>query len=82
TPFAVELRVYGSVFDNLIRRDYAAETANPSKGVALVPALATDWKRIDDRTVELNLRHGVKFHNGDNFTADDVAFTFSPERIF
>jgi len=81
-PLATELRIYGSVFDNLIRRDYAAESADPSKGAVLVPALATDWKRIDDRTLELDLRHDVKFHNGDEFTADDVAFTFSQDRIF
>jgi peptide/nickel transport system substrate-binding protein len=32
--------------------------------------------------VELALRRGVKFHNGDEMTAEDVAFTFSPERMF
>jgi peptide/nickel transport system substrate-binding protein len=47
-----------------------------------IPGLATAWRRIDDRTVELDLRRGVKFHNGDEMTAEDVAFTFSPERMF
>jgi peptide/nickel transport system substrate-binding protein len=47
-----------------------------------IPGLATSWRRIDDRTVELALRRGVKFHNGDEMTAEDVAFTFSPERMF
>jgi peptide/nickel transport system substrate-binding protein len=47
-----------------------------------VPGLATEWKRIDDKTVELKLRQGVKFHNGDELTADDVVFSFSPERVF
>ncbi|MGE3648578.1 MAG: ABC transporter substrate-binding protein [Reyranellaceae bacterium] len=46
------------------------------------PGLATEWKRIDDRTVELKLRSGVKFHNGDTMTAEDVAFTFGTERMF
>lgn len=45
------------------------------------PALATSWKRIDDKTVELELRKGVKFHNGDEVTAEDVAFTFSAARM-
>src|SRR5262245_19297506 len=72
-PLATELRVYGSVFDNLIKRDYAAEKVGPQKGTVLVPSLATAWRRIDGRTVELDLRQGVKFHNGDEFTADDVA---------
>ncbi len=47
-----------------------------------VPGLATEWKRIDDKTVELKLRPGVKFHNGDEMTAEDVAFSFGPERMF
>ncbi|MBL8697961.1 MAG: ABC transporter substrate-binding protein [Alphaproteobacteria bacterium] len=47
-----------------------------------IPGLATEWKRIDDRTVELKLRPGVKFHNGDEMTADDVVYSFGPERMF
>ena len=50
--------------------------------LSLKPGLATTWKRIDDYTVELKLRKGVKFHNGDEMTADDVAFTFGPEYMF
>ncbi len=46
------------------------------------PGLAESWKRIDDRTVEFSLRKGVKFHNGDELTADDVVFTFSRDRMF
>jgi peptide/nickel transport system substrate-binding protein len=47
-----------------------------------VPGLATAWRRVDGRTVELDLRRGVKFHNGDEMTADDVAFSFGPQRMF
>jgi peptide/nickel transport system substrate-binding protein len=41
----------------------------------VVPGLAESWRRIDDQTWEFKLRQGVKFHNGVEFTADDVAFT-------
>ncbi|MBC7801296.1 MAG: ABC transporter substrate-binding protein [Gemmatimonadaceae bacterium] len=47
-----------------------------------VPGLATAWRRIDERTVEVDLRRGVLFHNGDEMTADDVAFSFGPARMF
>ena len=47
-----------------------------------VPGLATSWRRIDERTVEFALREGVRFHNGDEMTAEDVAFSFGPERMF
>ncbi len=41
------------------------------------PALATEWTNIDDRTVEFKLREDVKWHNGADFTAADVEFTFN-----
>ncbi|HEY4200286.1 MAG TPA: ABC transporter substrate-binding protein [Devosiaceae bacterium] len=63
-----------SVYDNLIATDYA-------NGMKTKPGLATEWKRIDNRTLELKLRPGVKFHNGDTMTAEDVAFSFGPERM-
>jgi peptide/nickel transport system substrate-binding protein len=37
--------------------------------------LATAWQRIDDKTIEFELRRGVKFHNGAMFDADDVVHT-------
>jgi peptide/nickel transport system substrate-binding protein len=51
-------------------------------GLTARPELATEWRRIDDKTVELKLRQGVKFHNGAELTAEDVAFSFSKERMF
>ena len=46
------------------------------------PSLAESWKRIDAKTIEFKLRPGVKFHNGDEITAEDVAFSFGAERMF
>jgi peptide/nickel transport system substrate-binding protein len=51
-------------------------------GIKQVPGLATSWRRIDDMTVEFTLRDGVKFHNGDTLTAEDVAYSFSAARMF
>jgi ABC-type transport system substrate-binding protein len=38
----------------------------------LVPRLATSWQWLDDRTLEVKLRQGVTFHNGEVFDADIV----------
>ncbi len=46
------------------------------------PALATSWRRTDERTLELRLREGVRFHNGEILTAEDVAFTFGNEHMW
>ena len=54
------------VFDALLAQQ-------PDLGIA--PALATSWKPLDDTTWEFNLRKGVKFQDGSDFTADDVIFT-------
>jgi len=43
-----------------------------SHDLSLHPALATDWKQTDPLTWRFNLREGVKFHNGNPFTADDI----------
>lgn len=39
------------------------------------PALAKSWTNPDKTTWRLSLRKGVKFHNGDSFTASDVKFS-------
>ena len=51
-------------------------------GLARMPGLATAWHRVDERTVELTLRPGVRFHDGSVLTAEDVAWNFGPERMF
>lgn len=69
-----------------------AQTDNPSRSVweqilqplarletdlTHQPALATEWTATEDaHEYTFTLREGVKFHNGDDFSADDVIFTF------
>jgi peptide/nickel transport system substrate-binding protein len=49
----------------------------PMPGNLLSPSLAESWTISRDQTVyEFKLREGLKFHNGDPFTAEDVKFSF------
>jgi len=41
----------------------------------VLPALAESWENPDSLTWRFHLRHGVKFHNGDIFNAEDVKYT-------
>ncbi|MGD1879519.1 MAG: ABC transporter substrate-binding protein [Kiloniellaceae bacterium] len=75
----VDVRVTYNLFDSLIRRDFRADGSGTAS--KLVPGLAESWTRIDDRTLEFKLRQGVKFHNGDELTAEDVVFSFSRGRL-
>src|SRR5215472_1707460 len=65
----VSYRVQDNIWDYLIATDYLHDLTNG-------PMLATEWHRADDRTLEFTLRQGVKFHDGSEMTAEDVAFTF------
>ncbi|MDP4034156.1 MAG: ABC transporter substrate-binding protein [Pseudorhodobacter sp.] len=74
----VAVRITYTLFDSLIRRDFLSDGSGTS--AALVPGLAESWVRVDDRTMDFKLREGVKFHNGDELTSDDVAFSLVPGR--
>ena len=49
----------------------------PMPGNLMTPSLAESWTvSADQRVYEFKLREGLRFHNGDAFTADDVQFSF------
>jgi len=43
---------------------------------SLEPGLAVDWEPVEPTTWEFQLREGVVFHDGADFTAEDVVFSF------
>src|SRR5437773_5547794 len=58
------------MYDLLIRRD-------PRDGQTIIPDLAQRWEvSTDNRKYTFHLRHGVKFHDGADFTAEDVKATY------
>lgn len=46
-----------------------------SPQLEIVPGLATNAEVIDDTTVEMDLREGVQWHDGESFGPDDVKFS-------
>ena len=57
------------LFDRLVEQDARAR---------IRPMLAESWRPVSDTVWEFKLRPGVKWHDGRDFTADDVAFTIGP----
>ncbi|WP_428927759.1 ABC transporter substrate-binding protein [Marinibacterium sp. SX1] len=62
---------YYNAFDTLIGKNHDSIDAEWQ------PALATEWTLVDPLTMELKLREGVTFHNGEEMTADDVVFSLN-----
>ena len=54
------------IFDKLVQMDPDSK---------MIPGIATSWKVVDPTTWEFKLRKGVKFHDGSELTAEDVAFS-------
>jgi peptide/nickel transport system substrate-binding protein len=59
--------IFEHIFDNFVFRD--ART-NP------IPWLVERWEQVSPTTLRWHLRHGVKFHNGEEFTAESVQASF------
>jgi peptide/nickel transport system substrate-binding protein len=60
-----QFRINEQIYDHLV--EFPTGNINRPR-----PALATSWRRINARTWEFELRRGVRFHEGQRFTAADV----------
>jgi peptide/nickel transport system substrate-binding protein len=61
------LTIVPNIFNGLVEFD---------ENFRIIPSLAVSWNNPDNLTWRFSLRQGVKFHNGNDFTAEDVRFTF------
>ena len=72
TGLLIPFAVYYALHDALVK---------PMPGDAMAPSLAESWSASPDGLMyEFVLRQGVRFHNGDPLTADDVKFSFERYR--
>lgn len=57
------------IYDSLLHKDPQTNQFRPE--------LATAYRIVDDKTIDFEIRKGVRFHNGTLLTADDVAYTLN-----
>ncbi len=60
--------VAATLFDRMVETDSQAR---------IQPGLLESWRILSPTTWEFRLRQGVRFHNGADFTAEDIAFTIA-----
>ncbi len=61
------LGTLGNVYEGLVNYD---------ENLKLIPSLAESWEIVEPTKWVFKLRKGVKFHEGQDFTADDVIFSW------
>ncbi|MBI4639817.1 MAG: ABC transporter substrate-binding protein [Candidatus Tectomicrobia bacterium] len=68
------IRIHNNIYNGILKIDY------DGKQVKFVPDLATDWEIQNNGLIHtFRFRKGVKFHNGDDFNAEDVKYSL--ERV-
>lgn len=61
------------IYDRLVIHD---NTGNP------VPSVAESWKAIDNKTYDVVIRKGIKFHDGKPLTAEDIKFSYDFQKEY
>ena len=64
---STNIQVHKNIFETLTRQDAVQKVG---------PGLASEWEAVDETTWRFKLREGVKFHDGTDFTARDVIYSF------
>lgn len=60
-------RAHRMTYDTVVRLDYNGE---------VYPGAAEDWEIVNDTTVDITLREGMTWHDGEPVTASDLKFTW------
>ena len=67
-------KIYGTEMKSIFRQIYDLLIDRDPNG-KLIPGIAKSWELFDDTIWQIKLQEGIKFHNGDEVTAEDVEFS-------
>lgn len=78
----VSLDLHGSndAHSSQVRSNIYERLLNQDVNMELQSGLATEFEQVDEKTWNFKLREGTTFHNGEEFTAEDVVATFDRVR--
>jgi peptide/nickel transport system substrate-binding protein len=65
----------GAISDILLQQQIYEKLVTLDQDLSVEPTLATEWDSPDGKVWTFKLRTGVKFSNGEDFTAGDVVYT-------
>ena len=71
----ISIPILTNIYDQLVARDFGESGLDATA----VSGLAESWNQISATEWEIKLKEGVKFHDGTEMTAEDVAFTLASE---
>ena len=74
---SIDPHFYNIPSNNAFSRHIFESLVITDANLAIRPGLAASWRRPEDTTWEFTLRQGIKFHDGSEFTADDVLFSYA-----
>lgn len=75
-PKSLDPAMYNSIPDLTVSRQFYNTLLNREADGTITPELAESYEYESDTVLKVNLKKGIKFHNGDELTADDVVFSF------
>jgi peptide/nickel transport system substrate-binding protein len=75
-PSAMDPHFHNLTPNNSLTKHIFDRLTDQDENQLLKPGLAVSWRTTDDTTLEFKLRPGVKFSNGDDFSANDVIYSY------
>jgi peptide/nickel transport system substrate-binding protein len=75
-PSSIDPHYHALTPNNQIATQVFERLTDQDENQKVLPGLAESWRAVDDKTWEFKLRKGVKFANGNEFSARDVIFSY------